>query len=99
MHQTKPLIIRIGAFALLLLGLIISIALFTIGLTVAVSYPDGTTEKVILVSSACFAASLLTLLPSIALFEVMLSFVHLEKSALLRHETELKEPVAKNQNG
>lgn len=70
--------IRISAFCLLLLGLIITGALFTAGLTIAVTYPEGNVSKVILTSGACFLAGVLVLLPSIALFEVMLAFVRLE---------------------
>ena len=79
--------IRLSAFCLLFLGLIITGALFTAGLTIAVTYPEGNTTKIVLTSSACFLAGVLVLLPSIALFEVMLAFVRLEPNRHIQPTT------------
>lgn len=85
MQPKKHIFIRIGAFTLLLLGLLLSGGCIALGIALVILYPEGDTAKIFLTSGACFGFGVLILLPSVALFELMLSFVRLEHTHIKHH--------------
>jgi len=72
-------LIKIGAYLILILGVLTVIAFAVLSIYIFVFYPQALAQKRVLVGTGSLIAGVVTLVISIALFEAMIDLVRIEK--------------------
>lgn len=89
--STNKTLIKIGAYTLLVIGIIATLALLAVGVVVFVSYPDASLQKKAVIGGIFFIVAFLVLLLSISVFESMKELIIVEREVLdLEEEIEKK---------
>lgn len=78
----RHIVIKIGAYVILIIGILISLTLFLSAILLLVAMPDATVQRKVTVSLIILAVSILIILATLSIFESMLDVVSLENKLI-----------------
>lgn len=86
--MSKKIILKIGAYTILVVGVALFAALLLVGVILLVSYPDASLSKKVITMSGIVIAGAIIFLIALSLFESLLEVVKLEDEVteIINHE-------------
>lgn len=86
--MSKKIILKIGAYTILVVGVALFAALLLVGVILLVSYPDASLSKKVITMGGIVIAGAIIFLIALSLFESLLEVVKLEDEVteIINHE-------------
>ena len=87
----KLILQKIGAYLILITGILLTLCLTLLSIYIFVFYPDSTIQKRVLVGTGTLVVAAIFLVVAIAIFESIIEIVEIEQHHLTHNNTENRE--------